>query len=98
MSDVKVVKFGLGEVVSNWGTYEGMPCVFLEPADAPGAIGDVAAGYSGIGENPLRPGTVVLQFHKREGVKILLEDIHTAIAKQYEQELREELAAKEPQC
>ncbi len=78
MQDVKVVQLGLGLVISNWGTYKGKPAVFLEPAETPGNVGDLAPVSP---TDSVLPGSVILQFHGDSGAKVLLEDIFEALSK-----------------
>lgn len=82
--NVKVVKFGLGEVTCVWGSYQGLPAVFIEPAPVPGAFGTSAAGVLnalGRTNDSVADGALILQFWGGEGERVLLEDIHSARAK-----------------
>ena len=81
MENVKVVTFGEGKIICNWGTYEVHPAVFLEPVDGePGAVGDtVPHGFEGDKKGTVKAGGVILQFKNQAGLNILLEDINSAI-------------------
>lgn len=71
----KVVRLGRGEIVSNYGTYNGSPAVFLEPADTPGKVGENAQGYE---KNELRAGSVVIVLDDLSGADVLMEDLNSA--------------------
>ena len=55
----RVVRIGSGEVVVDTGGYLGVPAVFIEPAPAPGPLGEPANPPLPI--NAIQPGSVVLQ-------------------------------------
>lgn len=82
MSDVKVVRIGLGEVVSNWGTYEGIPALFIEPATRAGIVGEKEFPDSEEIKTDVRDGGIILQFHNANGADILIEDINSALGRQ----------------
>lgn len=84
MENVTVIHFGLGEVVTNWGTFEGHPAVFIEPAIVPGAVGERETDDEHEVRNAVRPGTIVLQFHNPDGAAILKQDIDSALNKRSE--------------
>lgn len=78
--DVTVIELGLGEVVSNYGTYEGKPAVFLEPVKAL----DIEAGQPGTSapdtpKNAVAPGTVILRIHESAGALVVMEDMVSAM-------------------
>jgi hypothetical protein len=80
MENVTVIELGLGEVVSNYGTYEGKPAVFLEPVSALG----IPNGQPGLSapETPkdsVAPGTVILRIHSAPGAHVVMEDIVSAM-------------------
>lgn len=87
MENTRIVRFGLGQVVSNWGTYEGKPAVFIEPVlGEPGVCGDdllgdrepQILGKTEVG--PLSDGAIVLVLDGDiRGAEVLLEDIHSAM-------------------
>ena len=71
---MKIVVFGRGEVVSCPGLSHGHPAVILDPAKKPGEVGKHAIGYDG---QPSED-SVVLEFQGNSGLRVLMEDIHTA--------------------
>jgi len=78
---VKVIKLGLGEVVTNWGTHNGVPAVFIEPVL--GDAGDVGEQVSGNRESQIKndsvsDGSVVIEIHNIRGLHVLLEDFASA--------------------
>lgn len=78
--EVIVVELGLGEVVSNYGTYGGKPAVFLEPVKALG----IANGQPGESapegpNNAVAPGTVILRIHDSTGAHVVMEDLVSAM-------------------
>lgn len=79
---VKVIHVGRGEVVSNWGTYEGSPAVFIEPVVGnAGTIGEkVTEGVQPqIVNDGVSDGGVVIVIHDKAGLDVLLEDFASAI-------------------
>jgi hypothetical protein len=79
MENVKVVTFGEGKIISNWGTYEGHPAVYLEPVlGEPGIVGEVTPSLENNDLDKVRDGGVILQFKSSHGMRILLEDIGMA--------------------
>lgn len=80
MNNVIIFRLGLGEVTSTWGTYEGYPAVFIEPASPSGPVGELAPDGP---KTSVKEGGLVLQFQKPDGAGILVEDIHSALEKFY---------------
>lgn len=78
MEDVKVVRFGLGEVVSNFGTFGGHPAVFIEPVEP---IGPVGSPGPDMAKDSVVSGGLILQFLKEDGADILIEDILSALGR-----------------
>jgi len=83
MSDVKVIQLGLGKVISNYGTHNGVPSVFIEPvlADA----GELGADLTGdrepqITKNSVSAGGLIIEIHEERGLKVLLEDFQSALS------------------
>ena len=84
--DVKIIRFGLGEVVCNWGTYEGKPAVFIEPVPVAGEVGTSAEkAYQEMGRSreDVASGGVILQFVKPDGAGVLIQNINAALEKFY---------------
>jgi len=77
MEGIKVVRIGLGEVTSNWGTFDGLPALFLEPISPAGKVGELAPGEQ---KNSVVPGSVILQFHGTGGGEVVISDIQSCIA------------------
>jgi hypothetical protein len=73
---MKIIRLGIGEVVSNWGTSNGFPALIIEPVDEKGVVGCRAPGEN---SDPLHPEAIVFEIHSTPGVQILLEDIHSAL-------------------
>ena len=85
MSEVKVIQLGLGKVVSNWGTHNGVPAVFIEPVlGEPGPVGDDLKGdrEPQIVNHAVSDGGVIIEIHNPAGMKVLLEDFKSAVAKE----------------
>lgn len=80
MENVTVIELGLGEVVSNYGTYEGKPAVFIEPVSALG-IPNGEAGQSApdTPRDGVAPGTVILRIHSPVGAHVVMEDMVSAM-------------------
>jgi hypothetical protein len=79
---VKVVQLGLGKVVCNWGTHGSVPAVFIEPVlGDPGQIGTrVKDGREPqITPDSVSDGAVVIEIHSEDGLKVLIEDLWTAL-------------------
>lgn len=75
----RVFVLGAGECVTNWGTYGGEPCVFLEPlVGGAGVQGETVPDSEKHGPHVLRNGSVVLVL--RGEPVAFLEDIATARA------------------
>lgn len=80
--NVKVIKLGLGQVVSNWGRHNGVPAVFIEPViGGPGAIGATLSGdrETQIKNDSISDGGVVIEIHDIRGLHVLLEDFASAV-------------------
>jgi hypothetical protein len=78
--DIRVIEIGKGEVVSNYGTYEGKPAVFLEPVSSLG----IPAGKCGEAapdspKDGVAPGTVILRIHDSAGAHVIMEDLVSAM-------------------
>ena len=80
MENVTVIELGLGEVVSNYGTYEGKAAVFIEPVGSLG-IPNGQAGQSApeTPKNAVAPGTVILRIHSAAGAHVVMEDMVSAM-------------------
>jgi hypothetical protein len=76
MENVKVIEIGLGEVVSNWGTYEGKPALFIEPVTVAGVVGQHAPDGP---KHEVQPNSTIIRFHSPAGALVLMEDMLTAI-------------------
>ena len=76
MENIKVIRIGLGEVTSSWGSYEGYPALFLEHADPSGVVGEIDSLTE---KNEVRPGSVILQIHNPNGMEIIKQDIESAL-------------------
>ena len=76
MENIRVFRLGLGEVISSWGTYEGYPALFIEPASSPGVVGEFDPSFE---PNDLRVGSVVLQIHNPSGLDIIKQDMESAL-------------------
>ena len=77
----RVFVLGAGECVTNWGTYGGEPCVFLEPlVGAKGVQGEPVQDSEKHDPHVLRSGSVVLVL--RGEPVAFLEDIATARAQE----------------
>jgi hypothetical protein len=78
--DITIVELGLGKVVSNYGTYEGKPAIFLEPVATlgipNGTPGTLAPDTP---KNALAPGSVVLRIHDSAGAHVVMEDLVSAM-------------------
>jgi hypothetical protein len=82
--NVKIVHLGKGAVVSNWGTYGGLPAVFIERVLAdPGTVGDLVKGETEpqIANDKVTDDGLILVLHNPEGAAIVIEDLQSAIAK-----------------
>ena len=80
MENVTVVELGIGEVVSNYGTFEGKPAVFLEPVKALGfQIGQPGKTAPETPSDGVAPGTVILRIHASEGAHVVMEDLVSAM-------------------
>lgn len=82
-SSVRIIRIGLGEVVSNWGTYHGKPALFIEPVlgkpQSPGV--HVTEGIEPqICKDFVSDGGTVLVFHDRSGAEVIIEDINSALS------------------
>jgi|HubBroStandDraft_1064217.scaffolds.fasta_scaffold282356_2 hypothetical protein len=80
---VRVVKLGLGIVVSNWGMSNGVPSVFLEPVlGEPGQNGQkVEDGREPqIKADSVSHGGIIFELHDPVGVEVFIEDLRSAIA------------------
>jgi len=78
MEKVKVVECGIGAIVSNWGTYGGVPALFIEPAQHPGTVGRNAGSEHD--PEKLKDGAVVIRFNDPRGAYVLIQDMLSAIA------------------
>jgi hypothetical protein len=78
MKNVKVIRIGLGEVVSNWGTYEGQYAVFLEPVAEHGIPGEEAPAHLTAADS-VKDESTIIQFYSQEGARVLIEDIQSAL-------------------
>jgi hypothetical protein len=82
MSELNVIRLGLGSVVCNYGTYEGKPALFLEPVlGEPGLTGEkVPDGREPqIVPDAIATGTII-QMNSVEGARVLLEDLQVCMA------------------
>jgi hypothetical protein len=80
MENVTVIELGLGEVVSNYGTYEGKPAVFLERVSALGIPnGKPGESAPDSPKNAVAPGTVILRIHSAPGAHVVMEDMVSAM-------------------
>jgi hypothetical protein len=78
MENVKVVECGIGAIVSNWGTYGGVPALFIEPAKEHGTVGKNAD--SGHDPENLKEGAVVIRFNNPLGAYVLIQDMLSAMS------------------
>lgn len=81
----KIIDIGVGKVVSNWGTYDGFPALFIEPVlGEPGRSGDdIECGREPqIVKNAISDGGTVLVFRGLRGAQVIIEDIQSALAHQ----------------
>lgn len=79
MAKYKIIRFGLGEVISDQATVGEIPAVTLEPStEQPGVVGERGPDLP---LTELREGSVVLEFHGSSGAKVLIEDIALALNK-----------------
>jgi hypothetical protein len=76
MENVKVIEIGLGQVVSNWGTYEGKPALFIEPVPVAGKVGQQGPELP---KHELTPNSTIIRFHSAKGANVIMEDILSAI-------------------
>jgi hypothetical protein len=72
---MKIIKVGLGEIVSTPGISNGKPALIIEPANKPGVVGYDA------GQPELHEDAIVLEIHAAEGVEVLVDDIRKALEK-----------------
>lgn len=72
----RIIRIGLGEVISNWGTSNGKPAVIIEPANKPGPVGHRGPGSN---DDPLHEDAVVLEIHAPEGLEVLVDDMRKAL-------------------
>lgn len=80
MENVTVIELGLGEVVSNYGTYEGKAAVFLEPVKTIGiANGQPGQSAPETPKDAVAPGTVILRIHSAPGAHVVMEDMVSAM-------------------
>ena len=78
--EIKVIELGLGEVVSNYGTYEGKPAVFLEPVKTLGfPNGEPGTTAPDTPKDAVADGTVILRIHSSEGAHVIMEDLVSAM-------------------
>jgi hypothetical protein len=80
--DVRIVHLGQGGVVSNWGTYHGLPCVFIEPVvSTPGIVGEKVpdGAEPQITKTSVSSGGIVFVIHNPEGAKVVMEDFQSAL-------------------
>lgn len=76
MDKVTVINLGLGEVVSNYGTYAGNPAVFLEPVNSLGIpTGQPGTPAPETPKDEVAPGSVILCIHSSEGAHVVMEDL-----------------------
>lgn len=78
-----IIKIGLGNYVTNHGTYDGFPALFIEPVVGDGGTTGAKLKH---GEQPhikldaiSDAGTVII-FAGVEGAKVVLDDMQSAIA------------------
>lgn len=80
MENVTIVELGLGEVVSNYGTYEGKPAIFLEPVKNLGfQAGQPGNTAPDTPRDGVAPGTVILRIHDSAGAHVVMEDLVSAM-------------------
>lgn len=78
----RVIKLGLGEVVSNWGQHGEVPAVFIEPAiDHSGEIGRTLMPHEQpqIRTGSVSEGGLIIEIHDVEGMKVVIDDMWSAI-------------------
>jgi hypothetical protein len=76
-----VIEIGAGKVVSNWGTYNGFPALFIEPVlGEPGRSGDeLEEGREPqIVKDSVSDEGTVLVFRGLRGAQVIIEDIQSA--------------------
>lgn len=79
---LRIVRLGLGEVVSNWGMYGDKPAVFIEPVlGEAGKVGDYLpeGREPQIQKNSVTTDAIVIEIHDVQGAKVLIEDIQKAV-------------------
>ena len=78
--DITVIELGLGEVVCNYGAYEGRPAVFLEPVKTLGiATGQPGQSAPDTSKDAVAPRTVILRIHNASGAYVVMEDLVSAM-------------------
>lgn len=78
--DAVVVELGRGEWISNYGTYEGSPAVFLEPVKSLGFEQGVAGQSAPASpKDALAHGSVILRIHDSAGAHVVMEDLVSAM-------------------
>lgn len=79
MANYRTIRFGLGEVIADTATVGEYPAITLEPSrDEPGVVGEPGPDLP---RTELRPGSIVLEFHGKQGAEILIEDIVKSLFK-----------------
>lgn len=74
------VPLGTGSVVIGKGTLGGSAAVFFEAVAKPGSVGaDATNSETGLAENRIAPGSVVITFDNIESAHVLLEAIEDRI-------------------
>jgi hypothetical protein len=79
---VTIIKLGLGETVSNWGTHNGIPSVFIEPAvNHSGEVGRELRKdeQTHILPTSICDGGTIIEIHDMKGAEILIEDMRRAV-------------------
>jgi len=71
---MRIIKVGLGEIVSTPGVSNGKPALIIEPAWKPGVVGYDA------NQTDLHPDAIVFEIHAAEGAEVLVDDIRRALA------------------
>jgi hypothetical protein len=76
---MKLVRIGMGEVVSQLGLSNGCPCVIIEPVPVSGEVG--TPGPDEMNRGPVHEDGLVLEIHTVKGAEILIEDLQKVIGK-----------------
>lgn len=78
---ITIIRLGKGEVVSNWGSHNGVPAIFIEPAKPSGDVGcEVCNGEQPhIHRDCVADGGIVIEIHDPAGFQIVVEDGYSAL-------------------